>query len=322
MFSRDELIMQFSTEILKQCWFLSGPTACGKTELSLLLAEHLNAEILALDSMSLYRGMDIGTAKASRADQKRVPHHLIDIIDLHEEFSVSEYLSAAETCCRQIIERGHVPLFVGGTGLYLRAILRGVFDGPSADWEYRRELDEVVETKGIAELHNRLAAVDFESAEKLHPNDVRRVIRALEVHHVTGIPLSAQHQEGALPKAERSENIYWLFPPRDWLHVRINRRVDQMLEEGLLDEVRLLNSVKPPMSRTARQALGYKELFDYLEEQSTFEEAVEMLKQRTRQFAKRQHTFLRSIKECEAIEVDAEDQAADLLGKILNRSQS
>lgn len=322
MFSRDELIMQFSTEILKQCWFLSGPTACGKTELSLLLAEHLNAEILALDSMSIYRGMDIGTAKASREDQERVPHHLIDIIDLHEEYSVSEYMAAAETCCQQIIERGHVPLFVGGTGLYLRAILRGVFDGPSADWEYRRELDEVVETKGIAELHNRLAVVDRESAEKLHPNDVRRVIRALEVHHVTGTPLSAQHQEGALPEAERPEHIYWLFPPRDWLHSRINRRVDQMLEEGLLDEVRQLNSVKPPMSRTARQALGYKELIDYLEEQCTFEEAVEMLKQRTRQFAKRQHTFLRSIKECEAIEFDAEDQAADLLQKILNRPQN
>lgn len=314
--------MRFSTEILKQCWFLSGPTACGKTELSLLLADHLNAEILALDSMSLYRGMDIGTAKATVADQERVPHHLIDVIDPHEEFSVAEYLSAAEECCQQIIDRGRTPLFVGGTGLYLRAILRGVFDGPAADWEYRRELEAIVEAEGNEELHKRLAAVDRESAEKLHPNDVRRVIRALEVHHVTGIPLSAQHQEGALDTEHRPEHVYWLSPPRDWLHSRINVRVDQMLEEGLLDEVRRLNSASPPMSRTARQALGYKELIDHLEGDNTLEEAVEMLKQRTRQFAKRQHTWFRSLDECQAIEVDEEDQATDLLRKILKITQN
>tara|TARA_R110002111_G_scaffold254461_1_gene320091 strand:+ start:12204 stop:13148 length:945 start_codon:yes stop_codon:yes gene_type:complete len=309
--------MQFSTEVLQQCWFLAGPTACGKTELSLLLAEHLNAEILAMDSMSLYRGMDIGTAKASPAERARVPHHLIDLIDPHEKFSVADYFTAAEECCRQIIDRGRTPLFVGGTGLYLRTILRGVFNGPSADWEYRRELEAIAETEGNEALHNRLAAVDPVWAEKLHPNDVRRVARALEVFHVSGVPLSAQHAEGILTPEECPAHVYWLLPDRGWLYERINLRVDQMLAEGLMDEVKQLLAAEPPMSRTARQALGYKELIDFLEGVYSYERAVELLKQQTRRFAKRQHTFFRNIKECREIDVHPEDQPADLLKKIL-----
>jgi len=309
--------MQFSREVLQQCWFLAGPTACGKTELSLLLAEHLNAEILAMDSMSLYRGMDIGTAKASPAERARVPHHLIDLIDPHEKFSVADYFTAAEACCRQIIDRGRTPLFVGGTGLYLRTILRGVFNGPSADWEYRRELEAIAETEGNEALHNRLAAVDPVWAEKLHPNDVRRVARALEVFHVSGVPLSAQHAEGILTPEECPAHVYWLLPDREWLYERINLRVDQMLAEGLMDEVKQLLAADPPMSRTARQALGYKELIDFMEGVYSYERAVELLKQQTRRFAKRQHTFFRNIKECREIDVHPEDQPADLLKKIL-----
>ncbi|MFH1301858.1 MAG: tRNA (adenosine(37)-N6)-dimethylallyltransferase MiaA [Planctomycetota bacterium] len=309
--------MQFSREVLQQCWFLAGPTACGKTELSLLLAEHLNAEILAMDSMSLYRGMDIGTAKASPAERARVPHHLIDLIDPHEKFSVADYFTAAEECCRQIIDRGRTPLFVGGTGLYLRTILRGVFNGPSADWEYRRELEAIAETEGNEALHNRLAAVDPVWAEKLHPNDVRRVARALEVFHVSGVPLSAQHAEGILTPEECPAHVYWLLPDREWLYERINLRVDQMLAEGLMDEVKQLLAAAPPMSRTARQALGYKELIDFMEGVYSYERAVELLKQQTRRFAKRQHTFFRNIKECREIDVHPEDQPADLLKKIL-----
>ncbi len=309
--------MQFSREVLQQCWFLAGPTACGKTELSLLLAEHLNAEILAMDSMSLYRGMDIGTAKASPAERARVPHHLIDLIDPHEKFSVADYFTAAEECCRQIIDRGRTPLFVGGTGLYLRTILRGVFNGPSADWEYRRELEAIADTEGNEALHNRLAAVDPVWAEKLHPNDVRRVARALEVFHVSGVPLSAQHAEGILTPEECPAHVYWLLPDRGWLYERINLRVDQMLAEGLMDEVKQLLAAEPPMSRTARQALGYKELIDFLEGVYSYERAVELLKQQTRRFAKRQHTFFRNIKECREIDVHPEDQPADLLKKIL-----
>jgi len=310
--------MQFSTEVLQQCWFLAGPTACGKTELSLLLAEHLDAEILAMDSMSLYRGMDIGTAKASAAERERVPHHLIDLIDPHEKFSVADYFTAAEECCRQIISRGRTPLFVGGTGLYLRTILRGVFDGPSADWDYRNEMERIAETEGNEALHDRLSAVDPVSAEKLHPNDVRRVARALEVYHATGIPLSAQHAEPILNAEECPAHVFWLLPDREWLYERINVRVDQMLAEGLMDEVKQLLEAETPMSRTARQALGYKELIDYLEGEHSYERAVELLKQQTRRFAKRQHTFFRNIKECRDIPVHPEDQPADLLERILS----
>ncbi|WP_298865740.1 tRNA (adenosine(37)-N6)-dimethylallyltransferase MiaA [uncultured Gimesia sp.] len=310
--------MQFSTEILQQCWFLAGPTACGKTELSLLLAEHLNAEILAMDSMSLYRGMDIGTAKASPAERARVPHHLIDLIDPHEKFSVADYFMAAKECCEQIISRGRTPLFVGGTGLYLRTILRGVFDGPSADWEYRNEMETFAEVEGNEALHDRLAAVDPVSAEKLHPNDVRRVARALEVYHVTGVPLSAQHAESILNAEECPAHIFWLLPDREWLYERINDRVDQMLAEGLLDEVKYMLAAAEPMSRTARQALGYKELIDFLEGAYSYETAVELLKQQTRRFAKRQHTFFRNIKECREIAVHPEDQPTDLLERILS----
>lgn len=309
--------MQFSPEVLKQCWFLAGPTACGKTELSLQLAEHLDAEILALDSMSLYRGMDIGTAKASPEEQQRIPHHLIDVIDPHEEFSVADYLTAAEQCCREIIDRGHVPLFVGGTGLYLRAVLRGVFEGPAADWDYRRELEQFVEAEGNLALHQRLAEVDPVSAEKLHPNDLRRVTRALEVYHVTGQPLSSQHQEAALPADERPQHVYWLSPDRDWLYARINDRVNLMLQAGLLDEVKTLLAAEQPLSRTARQALGYKELIDHLEGDITYDEAVETLKVRTRQFAKRQHTWFRNLEECHELEVTTTDTTNDLLDKLL-----
>lgn len=309
--------MQFSPEVLQQCWFLAGPTACGKTELSLLLAEHLNAEILAMDSMSLYRGMDIGTAKASAADQKRVPHHMLDLIDPHEKFSVADYFEAAEACCQQIISRGRIPLFVGGTGLYLRTILRGVFDGPSADWDYRNEMERIAETEGNEVLHKRLAEVDPVSAKKLHPNDVRRVARALEVFHVSGTPLSSQHGEPILSPEECPAHVFWLLPDREWLYDRINLRVDQMLDEGLMDEVKQLLATEIPMSRTARQALGYKELIDFLEGEYTHERAVELLKQQTRRFAKRQHTFFRNIKECRHIPVHPEDQPADLLERIL-----
>ena len=310
--------MQFSPEVLHQCWFLAGPTACGKTELSLLLAEHLNAEILAMDSMSLYRGMDIGTAKASPAERERVPHHMIDLIAPHEKFSVADYFTAAEECCQQIISRGRTPLFVGGTGLYLRTILRGVFDGPSADWDYRNEMETIAETEGNEALHDRLAAVDPVSAEKLHPNDVRRVARALEVYHVSGIPLSAQHAEPILNADECPAHVFWLLPDREWLYERINVRVDQMLAEGLMDEVKQLLSAAEPMSRTARQALGYKELIDFMEGQYSYERAVELLKQQTRRFAKRQHTFFRNIKECRDVAVHPKDQPTDLLERILS----
>ena len=293
--------MRFEIALLQKCWFVSGPTAVGKSALSLLLAERLDGEIVALDSMTVYRGMDIGTAKPSRVDREQVPHHMLDLIDPHEEYSVAQYVETAERVCSAIVERGRVPLFVGGTGLYLRSILRGVFDGPPADWALREQLTRDTREFGANWLHEQLAARDPEAAARLHPNDQRRVIRAIEVVETTGLPISRQQQQTPLPEADRPRHVYWLEPPRDWLYDRINRRVEAMIESGLVGEVRTLLNREPPPGRTARQGLGYKEVIEHLEDSVSLDETIDRVQTRTRQFAKRQHTWLRNLVECKAI---------------------
>jgi tRNA dimethylallyltransferase len=325
--------VQFSADILTQCWFLCGPTACGKSALSLSLAERLDAEIVSLDSMSLYRGMDIGTAKPSLAERSRVPHHLIDVLEPHEEYSLAQYLTAAESACRQIVARGHRPLFVGGTGLYLKGVLRGVFEGPAADWTLRRELDEQLQRDGHVALHRELQAIDPESAARLHPNDARRVIRAIEVFRLTGQPLSELHTQGPRPPGERTPHVYWLSPPREWLYQRINDRVAQMFAQGLLDEVRTLMLSPRALSQTARQALGYKEVIDWFEaandlsgsSQSSEVEStaglMDLIQTRTRQFAKRQHTWFRNLEECIPIPILGQESAVELADQIAIRAE-
>lgn len=309
--------MRIDPESLKQCWFLGGPTAVGKSAVALELAGRLDGEIVALDSMTLYRGMDIGTAKPAAEERESVPHHLFDILDPWQEFSVAEYHQEADRVIQELLSRRKTPLFVGGTGLYLRSLLRGVFEGPPAVPELREEYKRIVTEQGEGALHERLAQVDPVSAAKLHPNDSRRVIRALEVFESTGRPLSDQQQEPPLPEDQRPPHVYWLSPPRDWLYDRINRRVDQMMETGLLEEVRRLSELPQGVSQTARQALGYKELFDYLEGTISLDTAVEVIQTRTRQFAKRQHTWYRNLIECHEIPINAEDSAKTILSRIL-----
>jgi tRNA dimethylallyltransferase len=308
--------MQFDIETLRACWFIAGPTACGKTAAGLALAERIGGEVVALDSMSLYRGMDIGTAKPTAAERARVAHHLVDVVDPHEEFSVAEYLRAAHAACRNILDRGRTPLFVGGSGLYLRAVLRGVFEGPSADWVFRRRLEQELQQTSEAELHARLRAVDPATAERLPPRDVRRVIRALEVHHLTGRPASELQRQVPLEPALRPPHVYWLSPPRAWLYERINRRVDQMIDAGLVDEVRALLAVLRPLGRTARQALGYQEIIDYLSGGCSLVEAVATIQTRTRQFARRQHTWFRNLVECRAIPISGKESAEEVAARI------
>ena len=299
---------------VENCWFLTGATAVGKTQVGLLLAEKLGAEILSLDSMAIYRGMNIRTAKPSAKEQAAVPHHLIDLVDPHEEFSTAQYLQAAATACGEILNRGHVPIFAGGTGLYLRSLLRGVFEGPPADWELRNELQQQAEEQGPTWLHQQLMAVDPVTAARLHENDQRRVIRAIEIHRLTGRPASVQQQEGPLPLEDRPQHVYWLSPPRDWLYDRINARVDSMLAAGWLAEVQRLLQLPNPPGRTARQALGYKELLDWSAgEIDSFETAVDLIKTRTRQFAKRQHTWFRNLEECHEVSIPADDLVDTLL---------
>ena len=310
--------MRLDPDLLRRCWFLAGPTACGKSAVAMELALRLNAEIVAIDSMTLYRGMDIGTAKPSPEDRHRVPHHLFDVLDPHEDFSVAEYLAAAERSCRDIVARGRTPLFVGGTGLYLRSLLRGVFEGPPAHWELRRQWEAEAASGGPESLHRRLAEVDRATAARLSPQDVRRVIRALEVSVVTGRPLSDQQRQVPLPLEERPRHVYWLNPPRAWLHDRINLRVRDMVAAGLLNEVRRLQSHTPPLSRTARQALGYKEVLDWLEQPDRpWDDVVALIQTRTRQFAKRQCTWFRNLEECTAVPLGGEESQSDIVHRLI-----
>lgn len=308
--------MQIPVETLRACWFLAGPTACGKTATSLELAALLGAEIVSLDSMALYRGMDIGTAKPSAAERATIPHHLIDVIEPHQEYSLAEYVAAAATACGEILARGRVPLFVGGTGLYLRGILRGVFDGPPADWAFRRRLEEEAAEQGEDYLHESLKFVDAATARKLHPRDSRRIVRALEVFHLTGKPLSEQQKQEPLPVDVRPAHVYWLHPPRDWLYARIDRRVEQMFAAGMVEEVRGLLARSEPMSRTARQGLGYKEVIEHLETGRDLAETIRDVQTRTRQFAKRQHTWFRNLEECTEVIVSGDESPRALAERI------
>jgi tRNA dimethylallyltransferase len=290
-------------DILKRAWFLTGPTAAGKTAIGIELARQLDAEIISLDSMALYRGMDIGTAKPALEERRAVPHHLIDILDPSEEFSVAQYLDAATAAATDITTRDKKVLFVGGTALYLKALLRGLFSGPAADWKLRRELEEVARVDGPDALHSRLKAVDPQAAEKLHPNDIRRIIRALEVHHTTGQPISSLQQQFNQARPASECRVFVLDWPRDQLDERIRRRVDEMFAVGLVDEVRRLIAAAPDgsprqLSRTAQQAVGYKEVLDLLNGERDLPATVDLVKLRTRQFAKRQLTWFRSLSEC------------------------
>ena len=314
--------MRFRIDLLNNCWFLAGPTACGKTAVGLELAQALPVEIVSMDSMAIYRRMDIGTAKPSTAEQQRVPHHLIDIVDPHQEFSVAEFLTAAESACEQIIARGLTPLFVGGTGLYLRSLLRGTFDGPEADWDFRTRMQQELKDHGAAGMFERLRQQDPQTAGRLHPNDHRRLVRALEVIHLTGKPLSEQQQQDPLPADQRPRNVYWLRPPRKWLYQRINDRVQNMLQIGLLEEVQRLLAEAPPLSRTAQQALGYRELIDHLQGKLGYAEAVTVIQNRTRQFAKRQHTWYRNLVECLEFQIQAGETSADIADRLLQHSES
>jgi tRNA dimethylallyltransferase len=307
----------FPPELLTKCWFLAGPTASGKTATSLELAERLGAEILALDSMTLYRGMDIGTAKPSTAERARIPHHLLDLLDPALEFSLADYVAAATVATRQILERGRVPLFVGGTGLYLRGLLRGVFEGPAADWTLRRELEQFARDSGEVALHARLAEVDPRLAARLPPADLRRVIRGIEVFVQTGQPLSNQQQQGPRPPEERPVATLWLHPPREWLNQRINTRVDDMLTTGLVAEAQALAARPGGLGRTARQALGYREVLDALERGTSAEATRELIQLRTRQFAKRQHTWFRNLEECLEVAMTGTESPGELADRCL-----
>lgn len=282
------------------CWYLTGPTAAGKTAVGLELAQRIGAEIVSLDSMALYQGMNIGTAKPTAADRAKVPHYLLDLVPPTEDYSLSEYIDAAHAAIAAIRGRGKQVLFVGGTPLYLKSLLRGVYQGPPADWDFRRQIEEELAHVGIEALHQRLSILDPLLAAKLHPNDKRRIIRALEVFRQTGQPLShqqTQFDEGTPAEKCRVFSLSW---PREELRRRIEARVEAMFAGGLVEEIRELLATYGDLGRTARQAVGYREVIEHLRSQSSaslisLDECRERVKARTRQFARRQETWFRAL---------------------------
>ncbi len=279
-----------------ESWYLTGPTASGKTSLGIALARHLNAEIVSMDSMAIYRLMDVGTAKPTPEERAEVPHHLIDILDPSDEYSVSDYVQAARAVATEIRSRGKQVLFVGGTPLYLKGLLRGIFEGPDADPVLRAELERFADSGG--DLHGRLNAIDPTTATKLHPNDRRRIIRAIEVYESTGKPISFYQTQFETPAPERKQRVFVLDWDKEELNRRIDRRVERMFESGLLEEARYLYG--RPLGKTARQAVGYKELFEYFSGRGhpSLDETIALIQTHTRQFAKRQRTWFRAMAEC------------------------
>ncbi len=282
--------------------FLVGPTAIGKTGISLELAKIGNGEIISCDSMQVYRGMNIGTSKPAKRLLDTIPHHMVDILDPAEEFSVAQFRKLAVEAIEDILARKKMPLLVGGSGLYVKVLIDGIFEGPPADREFRQRLKEEADGSGIGALYKRLQQVDAKSAEKIHRNDLRRIIRALEVYEKAGTPLSELKSNTVGLAGKYNIRIFGFNMERAVLYRKIDERVDLMFGDGLVEEAGKL--LRDKLSMTASQALGYKEVFGCLKGEYSPDEARDLLKRNTRRYAKRQLTWFRANKEIEWVTLD------------------
>jgi len=305
---------------IKDAWFLTGPTASGKSRVALELAEQIDAEIISVDSMAVYRGMDIGTAKPTPDQRGRVPHHLIDLVDPNGEYSVSQFVVDAHAKANEIRSRGKKVLLVGGTPLYIKTLFCGMFLGPPADWEFRASVDADVALYGLDSLRRRLEQVDPLSAFKILDGDLRRMTRALEVAKITGKPLSHWQTQFERVQGPTSCKCFALAWDRSQLHARVNARVDGMFHLGLLDEVKALIVKFGTLGRTAAQAVGYKEPMAFLNGALREKEMVEQVKAHTRQFVRRQEIWFRSMPSIQRVSIATEsdlDQAATMIASSL-----
>jgi len=296
---------------------IMGCTASGKGKLAYELARRLGGEILSIDSMKVYRRMDIGTAKPSAANRLAVKHHLIDVVEPSESFSLGRYVELADQAVRQIQQAGRPVIAAGGTAMYIRGLLEGVFDGPPADLELRKRLRQQAESESLESLHQRLARVDAVTAQRVHTNDMRRIVRALEVYELTGQPISSFQQQFRSGKYRQDWKLIYLYRDKEEGNRRINQRVRRMIEEGLGEEVKGLLAEPAGLSPQAAQAVGYAEIIEHLHRRLKLDEAIEQIKINTRRFAKSQRTWFRSFVGVNRFEVGAEEDAVSLADRIM-----
>lgn len=285
---------------------LTGPTAVGKTSLSIKLAKTLGGEIISADSMQVYKHMNIGSAKITKEEMAGIPHHMIDILEPYEEFNVVIFQEKVKQCIAEITARNHIPILTGGTGFYIQAVLYDIdFTKNEENSEIRKKLEKLAEEKGVEYLHSRLLKVDEKAAESIHANNIKRVIRALEFYELTGEKIS-EHNEQERAKESAYDSCYFVLNDnRAVLYEKIDRRVDKMLEEGLVEEVKKLKEMGCDRKLVSMQGLGYKEILSYLDGEISLDEAVYLIKRDTRHFAKRQLTWFRREKEVIWVEKEA-----------------
>ncbi len=297
--------------------FILGCTGSGKGSLGRTLAGEIGAEIISVDSMKVFRRMDIGTAKPSAAARAAVPHHLIDVVEPSEDYSVAEFVRASEQAIADIAGRGKPVLCVGGTALYIKALSEGLFEGPSADEAVRARLAAQADAEGAPALHAELQRVDPAAAERIHPNDLRRIVRALEVYELTGTPITELQTQWDRQRTVYDCTFIGLRRSREDQSRRTNRRVHQMVEMGLVGEVERLLAEDRPLSTTARQALGYAEIIAHLEGEVSLADAIENIKINTRQFSKAQRTWFKRFRTTRWLDVAEDDTVESVLARVL-----
>ncbi len=302
--------------------FIIGCTGCGKGALGQDLAKRVGGEIISLDSMKVYRRMDIGTAKPSPEVRRQVPHHVIDVVEPSDEFSVALYLEHAERAIADIQARGKPVFVVGGTPMYLKALTEGLFEGPGADAVIRARLHEEVDVDGLPALHGRLKEVDPESADRIHPNDLRRIVRALEVFELTGKPISTLQEQWDRGRTRHECTMIGLRRKLEDQNHRTNERARGMINAGLVEEVQSLLAESRPLSIAARQAVGYAEIIRHMEEGISLADAVEMIKINTRQFAKAQRTWFKRFRDIEWIDLAPDATTREVADELIGRRGS
>ncbi|NFD91935.1 tRNA (adenosine(37)-N6)-dimethylallyltransferase MiaA [Clostridium botulinum] len=299
---------------------IAGPTAVGKTDISIKLAEKLNGEIISADSMQIYKYMDIGSAKITKDEMKGIPHHLIDVVEPHEEFNVSSFKDLAEKSIKDISNRGKLPIIAGGTGLYINSLIYNYdFTDADRDEKYREYLTKLAEDKGNEYVHSLLKDIDEEYYEKLYPNDLKRVVRALEVYKITGKSISEyiKENEKKLYDIPYNVNYFILNMNRELLYERINKRVDIMMGKGLIEEVKKLESMGYTPDMQSMKGIGYKEVLFYLNGDISLDEAIYLIKKGSRNYAKRQLTWFRKDKRSIWIDKDKYSSEEEIVDKII-----